>query len=468
MRELLARPGFRRLLIGQAISGFGDWMTTVALIVLVLKVTGSSTAAGGILGLRLLPSLVAGPLAARVSRRIGRRRAMLAMDAVRVVIVVVLPLALTLWWIYVWAFLLEVAGLIFLPARDASVPMLAGRASDATASDAATGDATAGDAATGNGRAAEAEAQRLQRANALVLATSYGSIPLAAGAFGLVFLGLEDVGLAGTWLPFLIVFWIDALTFAASYLAIRGIDVTETDEPVSQGSSTRGGFIAGLRLPLVRAIIPALTCVVIGVGTLFSVGVAYIQEVLGAGGPVLGVLIALFGVGASVPLVARRVLDQLPPLLQVRAGVAIQGAVVAVMSLSGKILPNLLGALCYGAAAAAALVAAVTLLQERLEGTDRDLGFAVVHVTTQAGLAVAALAAGAATDLAPAVRWPLTGRLAPQQLVLLGAGVALVGGALLVRDPAAAERRKSLRATGRFGRLTRPIRDPGENREGVS
>jgi MFS family permease len=458
MRELLARPGFRRLLIGQAISGFGDWMTTVALIVLVLKVTGSSTAAGGILGLRLLPSLVAGPLAARVSRRIGRRRAMLAMDAVRVVIVVVLPLALTLWWIYVWAFLLEVAGLIFLPARDASVPMLAGRASDATASD----------AATGNGRAAEAEAQRLQRANALVLATSYGSIPLAAGAFGLVFLGLEDVGLAGTWLPFLIVFWIDALTFAASYLAIRGIDVTETDEPVSQGSSTRGGFIAGLRLPLVRAIIPALTCVVIGVGTLFSVGVAYIQEVLGAGGPVLGVLIALFGVGASVPLVARRVLDQLPPLLQVRAGVAIQGAVVAVMSLSGKILPNLLGALCYGAAAAAALVAAVTLLQERLEGTDRDLGFAVVHVTTQAGLAVAALAAGAATDLAPAVRWPLTGRLAPQQLVLLGAGVALVGGALLVRDPAAAERRKSLRATGRFGRLTRPIRDPGENREGVS
>src|SRR6266487_4365701 len=109
MRELLARPAFRRLVIGQAISGFGDWMTTVALIVLVLKVTGSSAAAGGILGLRLLPSLVAGPIAAQVSRRIGRRRAMLAMDAVRVVIVVMLPLGLSLWWIYVWAFLLEAA-----------------------------------------------------------------------------------------------------------------------------------------------------------------------------------------------------------------------------------------------------------------------------------------------------------------------------------------------------------------------
>jgi Major Facilitator Superfamily len=449
MKELLARPGFRRLLIGQAISGLGDWMTTVALIVLVLKVTGSSAAAGGILGLRLLPSLVAGPLAARVSRRIGRRRAMLAMDAVRVVIVVVLPLALALWWIYVWAFLLEVAGLIFLPARDASVPMLAGNG------------------AAGNGAAGEAREQRLQRANALVLATSYGSIPLAAGAFGLVFLGLEHAGLAGTRLPFLIVFWIDALTFAASYLAIRGIDVTETDEPRGQGPTPRGGFIAGLRLPLVRGILPALTCVTIGVGTLFSVGVAYIQEVLGAGGPVLGVLIALFGVGASVPLAARHLMDRLPPLLQVRAGVGMQGVVVAVMSLSGKILPNLLGALCYGAAAATALVAAITLLQERLDGTDRDLGFAVVHVTTQAGLAVAALAAGAATDLAPAVRWPLTGRLAPQQLVLLGAGAALIGGALLVRDPAAGtERRPGV--IGRWGRLIRPIGDPGENREGIS
>jgi MFS family permease len=454
MKELLARPAFRRLLIGQAISGFGDWMTTVALIVLVLKVTGSSAAAGGILGLRLLPSLVAGPLAARVSRHIGRRRAMLAMDAVRVVIVVVLPLALALWWIYVWAFLLEVAGLIFLPARDASVPMLAGNS-------------TARGHAAGNGAGREGEAQRLQRANALVLATSYGSIPLAAGAFGLVFLGLEHAGLAGTRLPFLIVFWIDALTFAASYLAIRGISVTDTDEPPRQGPSPRGGFIAGLRLPLVRGILPALTCVTIGVGTLFSVGVAYIQEVLGAGGPVLGVLIALFGVGASVPLAARRLMDRLPTLLQVRAGVGMQGVVVAVMSLSGKILPNLLGALCYGAAAATALVAAITLFQERLEGTDRDLGFAVVHVTTQAGLAVAALAAGAATDLAPAVRWPLTGRLAPQQLVLLCAGAALIGGALLVRDPAArTEQRRH--AIGRWGRLSPPISDPGENREGIS
>ena len=421
MRELLARRPFRRLLVGQSISGFGDWMTTIALIVLVLHVTGSSTAAGGILGLRLLPSLVAGPLAARLSRRIGRRRAMLAMDALRAAIVAVLPLAAALWWIYLWAFLLEVAGLVFLPARDASVPMLI---RDGNVNHTADG-------ARGN----EPEPRRLERANSLVLATSYGSIPLAAAAFALVFFGLQHAGLTGWRVPFLVVFWVDAATFVASYLAIRGIDVTETDEPAPDGARSAGGFIAGLRLPLVRAILPGLGCVTIGIGTLFSVGIAYVEEVLGASGQTLGVLIALFGVGASIPLACRRVIDRLPMILQIRVGIGAQGAVVAVMSVSGELLPSLLGALCFGAAATTALVAAASLLQERLSGTDRDLGFAVVHVTAQAGLAVAALAAGAATDLAPSVHWPVIGLLAPQQLVLLGAGAVLVGGGFLVHEP---------------------------------
>src|SRR4029453_1549231 len=54
----------------------------------------------------------------------SRRRTMLAMDAVRIPAVAVLPWVPHLWWIYVWAFLTELAGMVFLPARDASIPDL--------------------------------------------------------------------------------------------------------------------------------------------------------------------------------------------------------------------------------------------------------------------------------------------------------------------------------------------------------
>ena len=44
---------------------------------------------------------------------------MVAMDVVRAAIVVLVPLVNQLWWIYIWAFSIEVASLVFLPARDA-------------------------------------------------------------------------------------------------------------------------------------------------------------------------------------------------------------------------------------------------------------------------------------------------------------------------------------------------------------
>ena len=80
---LVRRPGYRDLLVGQGVSSLGDWMGTVALMALVLELTNSPIAVGGILTLRLLPAAIAGPLAARAALRWDRRRTMLAMDATR-------------------------------------------------------------------------------------------------------------------------------------------------------------------------------------------------------------------------------------------------------------------------------------------------------------------------------------------------------------------------------------------------
>src|SRR5207302_4701273 len=124
VKQLLARGPFRALLVGQTVSALGDWMVTVALMVLALRYSGSSTAVGGILVLRLLPAAVGGPVAARAVGRWDRRHTMLAMDLARAFVVLAVPLVRGLWWLYVWAVTLEVCGLVFIPARGASVPDL--------------------------------------------------------------------------------------------------------------------------------------------------------------------------------------------------------------------------------------------------------------------------------------------------------------------------------------------------------
>ena len=126
--------GFRKLLIGQGVSALGDWMGTFAFMALVFHESGSPTAVGGILALRLLPAALGGPLAARAASRWDRRRTMVSMDMTRAVMVALVPLVRGLWWVYLWAFMIEVGSLVFLPARDASIPDLVGNGDLVTAS----------------------------------------------------------------------------------------------------------------------------------------------------------------------------------------------------------------------------------------------------------------------------------------------------------------------------------------------
>ena len=55
--------GFRLLLAAGFISGVGDWFNTVAVLSVLLALTGSGIAVGLTLALRVLPRLVLGPVA---------------------------------------------------------------------------------------------------------------------------------------------------------------------------------------------------------------------------------------------------------------------------------------------------------------------------------------------------------------------------------------------------------------------
>jgi MFS family permease len=397
------RRPLRDLLVGQAVSSLGDWMATVALMALVLQLTDSATAVGGVLVLRLAPTVFAGPVAARLVTRWSRRRIMLAMDAVRIPAVAVLPWVTSLWWIYLWAFVVELAGMVFLPARDASIP-----------------DLVEGD-------------DDLAVANGLVLGTSYGMIPVGAGLYALVAaLASGDGGLAAA----RVVFAIDAVTFAVSFLAIARLPELGTSS--SAASGVEGGrFLDALHLPLVRRLAPVAAVVAFGLGALFSLGIVWVREVLHATNTQFGLLVACFGVGAGAGLLVLRQLSR-RDLRTVRVALVAQGVVVATMSLAATIGFALLGALAFGGLSALVLALSMELLQSELGDRDRVLAFTVFHVVIRAGLALAAIGAGVADDLLDEVTWPLVGHLASTQVVLLSSGILVTLVAMVAGRPGGA------------------------------
>ncbi|HEX6311296.1 MAG TPA: MFS transporter [Acidimicrobiia bacterium] len=395
---LVRRPAYRALLTGQSVSAIGDWMATVAFMVLVLEVTGSPLAVGGILTLRLLPAAIGGPLAARAAHRWDRRRTMLAMDAVRAAMVAVVPFVRGLWWIYLWAFLLEVASLVFLPARDASIPDLV-------------------------------DDDQLPLANGLVLGSSYGSIPIGAAMFAAV-AALPFADLAGR--PLALVFWVDALTFLVSFAFLSRL--TNLGSPPALTGEESVGLRGAFAIPLVRAVMPAAAAVALGLGALFSLGIVFVRDVLDAGDVGFGLLIALFGVGAAGGVAVLQRQHATDSLVTTRLGVATIGVIVALFSLAPALWVAFLGAVAFGAAAAYTLASAMSAVQSRLDGQQRVLAFAAFHVVIRVALGLAAVGAGVAGDLLGSVRWPVVGRLEPSRMVLLCSGLLVLVSALLVQE----------------------------------
>jgi predicted MFS family arabinose efflux permease len=401
----LRLPSFRALLVGQTVSSLGDWMGTFAFIALVYEQSGSSTAVGGILALRLLPAALGGPLAARAASRWPQRTTMIAMDVTRAAMIALVPLVRGLWWIYLWSFLVEVGSLVFLPARDALIPELV-------------------------------DNHDLELANGLVLGSSYGMIPVGAALYALVAV-LPGHVLFGRSLA--LVFVLDAATFLVSAAMIarlappapnpaRGERLSGTDDEPAQLR-----FRDAFRLPLVRAVMPATIAVALGLGALFSLGIEFVRTVLHASDAEFGVLVALFGVGATIGLAGLQRFRGINSLRAARVGVLALGLIVAAFSLAPTAGIALVGAAGFGAAVAWTLASGMAALQSDLRGSDRVVAFAAFHIVIRSGLALAAVGAGAAGELVRAVHWPWVGTLEPSRVVLLCSGIVVAVSAAGVR-----------------------------------
>ncbi len=140
-RLLTTNPVFTRLWLSQVLSMAGDWLSFVALLSLLLELTGSGMSVSALLLCTSVPSLLVAPFAGVVADRCDRRRVMIAADLVRMLCVLgflLLQSADGVWLAYLLTAAIAVASGFFAPAAAAALPNLV-RSSQLTAANALAG-----------------------------------------------------------------------------------------------------------------------------------------------------------------------------------------------------------------------------------------------------------------------------------------------------------------------------------------
>lgn len=131
MNELIGllkkEPAYRKLAAANFVSGIGDWFSSVAILSLLLQLTGSGMAVGITLAARTLPFLVMGPVGGILADRRNKKAILIVSDFSRIV------LALSLLWVdspdRVWIAYVATVGLVIfsalsLPARQSLIPRI--------------------------------------------------------------------------------------------------------------------------------------------------------------------------------------------------------------------------------------------------------------------------------------------------------------------------------------------------------
>jgi MFS family permease len=123
--DLLRIRDYRNLWLGQLISNLGDSMTSLALLLLVNELTGSTAALATMTILLTVPRLTFGLLAGVYVDRWNRKKIMIISDLLRGLFVLGFLLVNSvdqIWLLYVITFIQASIGTFFLPARSALIP----------------------------------------------------------------------------------------------------------------------------------------------------------------------------------------------------------------------------------------------------------------------------------------------------------------------------------------------------------
>ena len=299
MRELLRDRSFRLLWTAHVGSSFGDALTSLALLLIAQRLTGSTAAVAGVAVAIAVPQLLVGLVAGFFVDRWDRRRVMVVADLGRAALVLAF-LAVTsadrLWLLYAIAFAQSAVGTFFNPAR---ATLLA----EVLPSD------------------------RLLAANSLSEMSR-----VVAGVAGVAAAG----ALATTSSSLGVVFVVDAITFAASAALVSSVpSVGSRDGSVRQ--HVRVELATGLRLilgsRLLVGVVTAGAVAMLGLGAVNVLLVPFVVRDIGASEAWFGALeaaqvAALVSAGALVAALGTR----LHPTRLITGGALGLGASVTVLA----------------------------------------------------------------------------------------------------------------------------------------
>jgi len=266
--SLRRHRNYRLFFAGQVISVTGSWMQNIGLAWLVIELTHSPVAVGGLAFARFLPFTVLGLFAGVIADRLDYRRLVIATQAASMAVSALLTVLVLGNWaslpvVYALAGLLGTALVFDAPGRHALTFQMVGRDELANA----------------------------VALNASLFNASRVIGPAVAGVL-IAWIGVGACFLVNT---------VSFLAVLASLLAMRATDLFPVEQAAERPEILRGtreGIVYAWRSPEVRLVL-AIVTVISTVGFNFHVVLPLLaSETLKTGPEVFGILSASFGAGA--------------------------------------------------------------------------------------------------------------------------------------------------------------------------
>ncbi len=417
LRSILHIRPFRRLWIVLGIASLGDWLGLLATSIFaaqqVQNPTAKGVAFGGVIAVRLLPALLLGPIAGVIADRFDRRLTMVACDLARFVLFASIPAAAlvtensaaVIGWTAIATFLVEAITMAWLPAKDAAVPNLLPRG-------------------------------RLETANQLTLATTYGLTPVAAA---LLLAGLTSAlssVYASTGRSYL-----DPTTFSLYFLAVTRLVTAFVVffgiKEISGRGGRRGGqpsvfreFVAGWsyvgRTPLVRGLVFGILAA-FGAGGMVVGSAQFYARSLGGGDSTFYVLFAMIFVGLAIGIAGGpRLIGALSRRRWFGLSIVLAGVAVGLMGFAWHLTIAVAFVLVVGIAAGMAFLSGTTLLGGEVPNELRGRVFGFVNMATRVilmlAIALSSVLVGLGRDRSVNLG-PISVAVSTTRILLLAAGL---------------------------------------------
>jgi dTMP kinase len=337
-------------------------------------VTGSAAkgvAFGSVIAVRMLPAMVLGPLAGVIADRWDRRYTMVVCDLTRFVFFASIPAAtlvtndakVVVGWAAIATFVIESVQLTWAPAKEASVPNLLPRA-------------------------------RLETANQLTLATTYGITPvlaglLLAGASTVIDTLYRSTGQSPVNATHVALYF-NALTFLATALVvafgIKEISGRAVERPAKRPTVLRE-FVTGwsyvARTPLVRGLVLGILGAFAGAGVVIGTAQFYARSLSG-GDSTFYILFAILFVGLGIGIVGGpRLVGALSRRRWFGMSIVLAAVSVTVLAFAWHLSIAVVAAIGVGVGAGMAFLSGTTLLYSEVTDDVRGRVFAFIQTATQ-------------------------------------------------------------------------------------